>query len=225
MTSVNDNPLALPLSCWLTNKCQRLSIALAPQHGLDADQLFGRAEVAMHAAKRKTLGCLVYEPAIDSASAQTLSLLSELRRALAHDELRLFLQPKMALAGGTLVGAEALVRWQHPQRGLVPPMQFIPFAEQTGFVRNRTTGIWSATMTVTNIGGSAIAAPLQVVFNGLPAGVTMVNNTGLRNGIPYLTVLPAGSLAPGSAVSVSIQFTNPNAVVITFTPETDSGAF
>ena len=57
------------------------------------------------------------------------------------------------------------------------------------------------------------------------AGLTMVNNTGLRNGIPYLTVLPAGSLLPGGAVSVSIQFTNPNAVVITFTPETDSGAF
>jgi predicted signal transduction protein with EAL and GGDEF domain len=79
--------------------------------------------------------CVVYDSSIDSGSAQTLSLLSELRRALERNELRLFLQPKMALADGTLIGAEALVRWQHPTRGMVPPLHFIPFAEQTGFVR------------------------------------------------------------------------------------------
>ena len=119
-------------------------IALAPTHGQDADQLFGRAEVAMHAAKRKTLPWMVYDPAIDSASAETLSLLSELRRALRHDELRLFLQPKIALASGAFVGAEALVRWQHPTRGMVPPLQFIPFAEQTGFVRQLTLWMFEA---------------------------------------------------------------------------------
>ena len=119
-------------------------IALSPGHGLDADQLFGRAEVAMHAAKRKTLPWVVYDPSIDSASAETLSLLSELRRALQHDELRLFLQPKIALASGAFVGAEALVRWQHPTRGMVPPLQFIPFAEQTGFVRQLTLWMFEA---------------------------------------------------------------------------------
>jgi EAL domain-containing protein (putative c-di-GMP-specific phosphodiesterase class I) len=56
--------------------------------------------------------------------------------------LRLFLQPKIALADGRLVGAEALVRWQHPQRGLLPPMEFIPFAEQTGFIRRLTLWIF-----------------------------------------------------------------------------------
>src|SRR6185295_864162 len=55
-------------------------------------------------------------------------------RALQHQELRLFIQPKLHLLDGTLVGAEALVRWQHPERGLVPPLQFIPFAEETGFI-------------------------------------------------------------------------------------------
>lgn len=110
-------------------------VACWPAHGTDADGLLGRAEVAMDAAKRKTLPCVVYDPAIDSASAQSLTLLSELRRAVADDELRLYLQPKIELAGGRMVGAEALVRWQHPARGMVPPLQFIPFAEQTGFVR------------------------------------------------------------------------------------------
>ena len=119
-------------------------IALVPAHGREADQIFGRAEVAMHAAKSKTLSCLVYDAAIDSASAQTLSLLSELRRALELGELRLFLQPKIALATGAFVGAEALVRWQHPQRGMVPPLHFIPFAEQTGFVRQLTLWIFEA---------------------------------------------------------------------------------
>ncbi len=120
-------------------------IACWPGHAADADALLSRAEVAMYGAKRKTASALVYDPSIDAASAQTLSLLSELRRAIEHDELRLFLQPKIAVDSGALVGAEALVRWQHPTRGMVPPMEFIPFAEQTGFVRQLTLWIFEAT--------------------------------------------------------------------------------
>ena len=115
-----------------------IGIACWPAHAADADALLSRAEVAMYAAKRGTEVALVYDPTIDSASAQTLSLLSELRRALDMGELRMFLQPKIELVDGRLVGAEALIRWQHPVRGMVPPMEFIPFAEQTGFVRQLT---------------------------------------------------------------------------------------
>ncbi|MDT7833991.1 putative bifunctional diguanylate cyclase/phosphodiesterase [Aquabacterium sp. OR-4] len=115
-----------------------VGIALWPEHALDADGLLRRAEVAMYAAKRQTGGAQVYDPTVDTASAQTLSLLSELRRAVEHDELRLYLQPKIDIATGVVCGAEALVRWQHPERGLVPPLQFIPFAEQTGFIRQLT---------------------------------------------------------------------------------------
>lgn len=120
-------------------------IACHPQHAGDADVLLARAEVAMYAAKQRTERTLVYDPAIDAGSAQTLSLLSELRRALDQGELRLFLQPKVAVRSRALIGAEALVRWQHPTRGMVPPMQFIPFAEQTGFVRQLTLWIFEAT--------------------------------------------------------------------------------
>ena len=115
-----------------------IGIAFWPADAQDADALLSRAEVAMYAAKQQTTGTRLYEPALDSSSTQTLSLLSELRHAIEHDELRLFLQPKLALADSRLVAAEALVRWQHPERGLVPPMLFIPFAEQTGFVRQLT---------------------------------------------------------------------------------------
>ena len=92
----------------------------------------------MYAAKRKLSGALQYDASFDLASSQTLSLLTELRHAVEHNELRLYLQPKVPLHGQTSLAAEALVRWQHPQRGLVPPMDFIPFAEQTGFVRQLT---------------------------------------------------------------------------------------
>ena len=92
----------------------------------------------MYAAKRKLSGALRYDAAIDSSSAQNLSLLTELRRAVERNELRLYLQPKVPLHGQSGCAAEALVRWQHPQRGMVPPMEFIPFAEQTGFVRQLT---------------------------------------------------------------------------------------
>ncbi|NCT83134.1 MAG: EAL domain-containing protein [Comamonadaceae bacterium] len=112
-----------------------IGIALFPEHGSDINLLLGRAELAMYAAKSRQCGSLIYHAQLDAGSQESLSLLSELRRAIDDDELRLFLQPKIDLRRGRVVGAEALVRWQHPTRGLVPPMQFIPFAEQTGFIR------------------------------------------------------------------------------------------
>ena len=119
-----------------------IGIACCPGHAEDGDALLNRAEVAMYAAKRRGSGPLVYEPSIDMASAQMLTLMSELRHAVDHGELRLYLQPKVALGNGSLVGAEALLRWQHPQRGLVPPAEFIPFAEQTGFIRVLTLWVF-----------------------------------------------------------------------------------
>ena len=119
-----------------------MGIACWPAHANDADALLGRAEVALNGAKRRSHGAMVYDPAVDVASAQTLSLLSDLRHAVEHDELRLFLQPQASLDDNRLSGAEALLRWQHPRNGMIPPMQFIPFAEQTGFVRQLT--LWVA---------------------------------------------------------------------------------
>ena len=112
-----------------------IGIALFPEHGHDVNLLLGRAELAMYAAKTRQCGSLIYHAQLDAGSQESLSLLSELRRAVEGDELRLYLQPKVDLLHRRVVGAEALVRWQHPTRGLVPPMQFIPFAEQTGFIR------------------------------------------------------------------------------------------
>ena len=119
-----------------------IGIACWPQHADDGDALLVRAEMAMYAGKRRSNGPMTYDPAIDVTSAQTLTLLSELRQAVDRNELRLYLQPKLALHDRRIVGAEALVRWQHPTRGLVPPVQFIPFAEQTGFIRVLTMWVF-----------------------------------------------------------------------------------
>ncbi len=121
-----------------------IGIALAPSQGRETRSLLARAELAMYAAKRRQSGSMVYESALDAGSQEALSLLSELRRAIEREELRLFLQPKVDFKTGLVHSAEALVRWEHPERGLVPPMQFIPFAEQTGFIRQLTAWVIEA---------------------------------------------------------------------------------
>jgi diguanylate cyclase len=115
-----------------------VGIASHPLHASDAPTLLARAEIAMYAAKRRRSGPLAYDPALDDSSPENLSLAGELRRAIAGDELVLYFQPKIALDDGRLAGAEALVRWQHPVRGFVPPDRFLPFAEQTGTIREIT---------------------------------------------------------------------------------------
>ncbi|MFL6658073.1 MAG: putative bifunctional diguanylate cyclase/phosphodiesterase [Massilia sp.] len=115
-----------------------MGIAGFPLNGVDPEELLSMAEVAMDHAKARNDGAIVYDAAMDTASAKSLSLLTELRQAIERDEFRLHLQPKMRLDTGEVVGAEALVRWVHPERGNVFPDEFIPFAEQTGFIRALT---------------------------------------------------------------------------------------
>ncbi|MDP1007088.1 GGDEF-domain containing protein, partial [Klebsiella pneumoniae] len=87
-----------------------IGIALFPEHGQDVNLLLGRAELAMYAAKAKQCGSLVYHAQLDAGSEESLSLLTELRHAVEANELRLYLQPKVDLQKGRVIGAEALVR-------------------------------------------------------------------------------------------------------------------
>ena len=116
-----------------------IGIALAPNHGGDADTLLRCADVAMYTAKQDKLGISCYDATADHNTPARLGLLGELRRALeAGDQLVLHYQPKVDITTGRLVGVEALVRWQHPERGLVPPGEFIPVAEGTGLIHALT---------------------------------------------------------------------------------------
>ncbi|BBB64368.1 phosphodiesterase [Undibacterium sp. YM2] len=115
-----------------------IGIAGFPEHAGDAQSLLSRVEVAMYAAKLGNSGAVIYSPDIDKSSQQSLSLLSELRAALEQQAFRLYVQPKVGLDHGQVIAVEALVRWIHPERGFIFPDQFIPFAEQTGFIRQLT---------------------------------------------------------------------------------------
>jgi diguanylate cyclase (GGDEF)-like protein len=112
-----------------------IGIVAFPDHGLDAETLLSHAELAMYEAKRGGNAAVVFDPALDNASQESLSMLSDLRRAIDDKEFELYIQPKINLATGEAIGGEALVRWVHPDKGIVMPDQFIPFAEKTGFVR------------------------------------------------------------------------------------------
>src|SRR3984893_2218691 len=92
-----------------------------------ADDLLRCADLALEQARREKRPLAMYEEALDPATRDQLSLLGELRHAVEHDELRLFFQPKIELATGRVAGAEVLLRWQHPTRGLLRPVAFIPF--------------------------------------------------------------------------------------------------
>ena len=115
-----------------------VGIAIFPVHGTDAATLLKRADVAMYQAKGARTGSEVYDPERDLHSRERLTLMGELRHAIADGELVLFYQPKADLASGHVSGVEALVRWAHPTRGLVPPDDFLPVAEQTGLMRPLT---------------------------------------------------------------------------------------
>jgi diguanylate cyclase (GGDEF)-like protein len=100
-----------------------------------ADELMRCADLALACARREKRALAIYAEALKPAARDQLSLLGELRHAVEHDELRLYFQPKIELSTGRIAGAEVLLRWQHPTRGLLAPADFIPFAEQTGFIR------------------------------------------------------------------------------------------
>jgi diguanylate cyclase (GGDEF)-like protein len=115
-----------------------VGIALFPDHARDALGLLQRADVAMYQAKRMRSGHEVYMAARDRHSRERLSLVGELRSAIADGQLRVEYQPQAELATGTVRGVEALVRWAHPTLGLVAPAQFLPLAEQSGLTRALT---------------------------------------------------------------------------------------
>ncbi len=112
-----------------------IGIALFPADGVTPDNVVKNAGTAMAYAKECGKNTMrFYSSELNARALQKLSLTNELRRALERDELRLFYQPKVDLQSGVVLGAEALVRWQHPERGLVPPGEFIPLAEENGLV-------------------------------------------------------------------------------------------
>ncbi len=122
-----------------------IGVACLPDHAADASSLMRTADIAMYAAKHHRAGVAVYSPDVDDSSPARLVLLAELHQALEHHaddggapQLELHYQPKIDLASHRTVGLEALMRWRHPTRGLLPPGTFVPLAEQSGLIHRVT---------------------------------------------------------------------------------------
>ncbi|NTV12199.1 MAG: EAL domain-containing protein, partial [Zoogloea sp.] len=112
-----------------------LGISLFPKDGDTAERLVVAAEIALEHAKERGRGGFAFNsPALDERAQQRMAMEGELRNALANGELEMFYQPRVNLANGLIAGAEALMRWNHPTRGLMPPSQFMAMAEENGLI-------------------------------------------------------------------------------------------
>ena len=118
-----------------------IGMSRAPEHGLDPATLLRRAEMAMTAAKGSSSGIGEWEPGYERDGSRRLQLLAGLRQALADNELRVEFQPKIRLGSGEVAGFEALVRWRHPELGLVSPAEFVPLAEASGLISALTSTV------------------------------------------------------------------------------------
>ena len=166
-----------------------IGVALYPEHGRDLSTLLQRADVAMYEAKRGRARIETYDPARDPYSPERLALVSELRHAIERDELVLHFQPKVAIDGGEVIGVEALVRWEHPRRGMIPPIDFVPLAERTGVIGALTRWVLDAALRQCRLWiDSGIDLPVAVNLSGadvLDAGLADAVAAALqRAGVP-----------------------------------------
>jgi len=112
-----------------------IGVSIFPEDGLDTDELLKHADIAMYKAKEAGKNnCQFYTKGMNATAVNYLLLENDLRRALDLQQFTLYYQPQIDLKTGNLMGVEALVRWQHPERGLVSPAHFIPLAEETGLI-------------------------------------------------------------------------------------------
>jgi diguanylate cyclase (GGDEF)-like protein len=124
-----------------------IGFVVAPEQGSNVDTLMQLADVAMYTAKAHHLGVVKYHDSQSHYNASNLALVAELRHAIEADELVLYYQPKVRISDGHVDAVEALVRWQHPEKGLVFPDDFIPLAEQTDLIDRLTTWVVKRALT------------------------------------------------------------------------------
>jgi diguanylate cyclase (GGDEF)-like protein len=173
-------------------------VAVSPAHGSTLDELMQHADVAMYLAKDNGGGVEQYDAGRDQNTTHRLVMVGELRRALAEGELEVHYQPQAALSTGHVSGVEALVRWRHPERGLVPPDDFIPLAESCGLIEALTrhvldvgvaqTAQWRAqglelklavNVSVQDLSGTALVDSVSTALtrSGLPASCLLLEVT------------------------------------------------
>jgi len=142
-----------------------IGFVIAPEDGTDIDTLLQRADVALYVAKAQHAGVVRYDAKLDHYDPAKLSLVAELRHAIDDDQLVLHYQPQTTLADGHVKAVEALVRWQHPTRGLLFPDTFLPLAEQTDLIDKLTEWVLRTALTEVGDLARARAEELSVAVN------------------------------------------------------------
>jgi diguanylate cyclase (GGDEF)-like protein len=165
-----------------------IGVATAPVPAATVAELLRCADVAMYAAKSAREGVHVYVPDPDGGTGDRLRTMEDLRTALEHGGLLVHLQPQVSLADGRVVGAEALVRWQHPRRGLLSPAELLPAAEQAGLMRQLTDTVLELSLDAVARWWQSRSVPVSVNLSA--ANVTDLDLPGkvaqalLRHGLP-----------------------------------------
>ncbi len=165
-----------------------IGVALAPDHGSDAETLFRRADLAMYRAKAEGAnGVRWFEPAMDEEATERRRLQQDLHHAVLHDEFTLHYQPQMLCASNEIIGFEALVRWNHPTQGLIPPARFIQLTEESGLIV--PLGTWVLRTACAE--ATRWMSPLRVAVNISPRQFQQADLPGL-----VLSILAETGLSP-----------------------------
>ena len=198
-----------------------VGVAVAPEHGRDLEQLLQHADVAMYLAKGAGGGVEHYEAERDRNSTERLTMAGELREALAEGQLEVHFQPQGDLRGGRGTGeglvdipsVEALVRWRHPQRGLLPPDLFVPLAEQCGLVEQLTAVVLDISLGELarwRAAGLELSMAVNVTVRDLSGGVLVADVIAAlsRHGVPasrlVLEVTEGSLLTPSAEASATL---------------------
>ncbi|MCR4302785.1 MAG: EAL domain-containing protein [Gallionella sp.] len=140
-----------------------IGIAMFPQHGEDELALITHSDAAMYEAKRQKLGVMVYLPEMGEGKSEAIALKGELRRAINEGEMVLHFQPKIDIGTRSVIGVEALVRWQHPRLGLLYPDSFIELAEMSGHIKPLTQEVLRLAMKqIREWGDQGLVLPIAV---------------------------------------------------------------
>jgi diguanylate cyclase (GGDEF)-like protein/PAS domain S-box-containing protein len=176
-----------------------IGIATYPEHGTTAEELMRRADIALHVAKRAPGTAAIYSPEYEGEGASHLTLMADLRAAIQDNSLSVYYQPLVDLKSGLVVRFEALLRWKHAVRGMVPPDQFIPFAEKTGVIQPLTDWVLRNVLHQTqawheaghDLGVAVNISMRNLMDPGLPERIALLLEefpAASRGGVPLLSL-------------------------------------